>query len=113
MADENEFGTDKSDGNETNLSNSSALKRSTGAGYLTSGGVKKGDGNTKKSVKAARVSDYLIPDAKKNFNHLRYAFIQAPLFQHFDPEWHIQIETDVLSYTIGRVLSQLILNDLG
>ena len=57
-------------GNKTNLSNPSASKRSIGAGYLTFGGAKKGGGNTKKSVKAARDSDYITLAAKKTFNHL-------------------------------------------
>ena len=68
MADENEL--DESGGNETNLSNSSASKRSPRAGYLTSGGAKRGGGNTKKGVEAARGSDYLISAIKKAFNHL-------------------------------------------
>ena len=82
MAKEDEFG--ESGGNETNLSNLSTSTRSTGAGYLTSGGVKRGNGNTKKGVKVARGFDYLIPAAKKAFNHLRHAFIQVPILQHFD-----------------------------
>ena len=40
-------------------------------------------------------------------------FIQASIFQHFDPEQHIQFETDASCYFIGRVLSQLTLDDLG
>ena len=86
-ADENKV--DKSDGNETNLSNSSVLKKSTGAGYLTSKGAKRGNSNTKKSVKPARDSNYLIPDTKKAFNLLQHAFTQTPIIQHFDSEWHI------------------------
>ena len=120
MAEKNEVGGGESDGNETNLSNPSASKKSTKAEYLTSGGAKKGGnnpkmggGNTKKGVEAARSSDYLTLDAKKAFNHLRHAFIQAFILQHFDPEWHIRIKTDVSGYAISRVLSQLTLNDLG
>ena len=55
-------------GNGTNLSNLSTLIRSTEMGYLTSGGIKKGGGNTKKDVKVARGSSYLTPAAKKAFN---------------------------------------------
>ena len=40
-------------------------------------------------------------------------FIQAPILKHFDLERHIWIETDVSSYAIGRVLSQLTLDDSG
>ena len=49
----------------------------------------------------------LTPDAKKAFNHLRLAFIKAPILQHFDLESYIQIETDALGYAIGIMLSQL------
>ena len=80
-------------------------KRSIRAGYLTSGGAKRSDGNTKKDVKAAKSSDYLTPAAKKAFNYLRHAFTQAPILQHFDFKWHIPIETDVSSYAIVRVLN--------
>ena len=109
-ADEDEI--DESDGNGTNLSNPSASTRSTGAGYLTSGSAKRGGGNTKKGVKATRDSNYLIPAAQKAFNHLRNAFTQAPIFQYFDLEQHIRIETDVSGYAIGGVLSQLTLDNL-
>ena len=68
---------DKNVSNKINLSNLSALKKSTGAGYLISKGAKK-DGNnfkksgsnTKKSVKTAISFNYLTLDAKKAFNYL-------------------------------------------
>ena len=78
----NEAGGGKDGGNKTNLLNSSILKESIRAGYLTSKGVKKceikpnsGGGNTKKNFKAARGSDYLISSAKNAFNLLRHAII--------------------------------------
>ena len=111
MADEDEVG--ESGDNGTNLSNPSALTRSTGAGYLTSRGAKKSGGNTKKGVKVVRGFDYLTLAAKKVFNHLRHVFIQALIFQDFDPERHIRIEIDASGYVIGAVLSQLTLDDLG
>ena len=81
-ADKNEVGRSKNSVNEINLSNPSASKRSIGAGYLISEGAKKtsdnpkrGGGNTKKVVIAAKGSDYLTLDAKKAFNHLQHAFI--------------------------------------
>ena len=87
VTDKNKVGGGENGGNETNLSNQSALKRSTRAGYLTFGNAetggnnyKNGSGNTKKDGKAARSSDYLTPNAKKTFNHLRNAFIQAFIF---------------------------------
>ena len=80
MADEYEIDGSESDGNETNLSNLSMSKRSTGASYLTCGDAKKGSSNTKKGVEAVRGFDYLTLAAKKAFNHLGYAFTQAPIF---------------------------------
>ena len=44
---------------------------------------------------------------------LRQIFIEASILNHFDSECHIQIETDVLSYAINRILSQLTSNNLG
>ena len=111
MADEDEVC--ESNSNKTNLSNPSALTRSTGAGYLTSGGAKRGGDNTKKCVKVARRSDYLTLAAKKAFNHLRHAFSQALILQHFDLERHIRIETDTSSYAIVKIPNQLILDNLG
>ena len=59
------------------------------------------------NIGAKREPNFLTPDAKKTFNHLRLVFIKAPILQHFDLESHIRIETDASSYAIGRVLSQL------
>ena len=56
---------------------------------------------------------YLTPGAKQAFTQLRQAFTEAPILQHFDPDNHIRIETDVSGYAIGRVLSQLTLDNLG
>ena len=50
---------------------------------------------------------FLTPGARGAFNHLRQAFIKAPILRHFDPECHIRIETDASGYAIGGVLSQL------
>ena len=46
------------------------------------------------------------------FTKLRQAFLKAPILYHFDPEYHIRIETDISGYTIGGVLSQLTSDDL-
>ena len=51
---------------------------------------------------------FLIPDAKIAFNRLRLAFIKALIFQHFDLECYIWIETYALDFAIGEVLSKLI-----
>ena len=50
---------------------------------------------------------FLTPKARSAFNRLRLAFTEAPIFQHFDPECHIQIETYALGYAISGVPSQL------
>ena len=111
VADEEEVGETGS--NSSNLSNPSASTRSTGVGYLTSGSAKTESSNIKKGVEAARSSDYLTPVTKKAFNHLWYTFTQAPILQYFDLERHLWIETDVSSYAIDKVLSQLTLDNLG
>ena len=89
------------------------------AGYVTSKGAKKDDGNpnsavgnTKKGVKATKGSNYLTLYIKKVFTFLQYAFTQVSILQHFDLERHIQIDTNVSSYAIGRILSQLTLDNL-
>ena len=62
------------------------------------------------NIGAIREPNFLTPNAKKAFNHLRLAFIKAPILWHFNLKSHIRIETDALSYAIGRVSSQLNLN---
>ncbi len=51
--------------------------------------------------------------ARKAFTKLRQAFVEAPILNYFDPECHIWIEMNASGYVIGRILSQLTLNDLG
>ena len=58
--------------------------------------------NSSKSKKSVR-SDFLTSGAKLAFAELRQAFVKAPILHHFDPERHIQIETDVSGYAIGGV----------
>ena len=58
-------------------------------------------------------SDFLTPRARLAFFKLRQTFVKAPLFHHFDSEYHIRVETYVLKYAIGGVLSQLTSDDLG
>ena len=57
--------------------------------------------------------DFFTPRTKLAFTKLRQAFFKALILYHFDPKRHIWIETDVLGYAIGRVFSQLILDNLG
>ena len=61
--------------------------------------------NLSKSKKTVGSSDFLIHEARLGFTELRQASVKAPILHHFDPKRHIQIETDVLGYAIGEVLS--------
>ena len=56
---------------------------------------------------------FLISNARKAFIKLRQTFVKASILNHFDLECHIQIETDAFGYIIGRIFSQLTLDDLG
>ena len=47
----------------------------------------------------------LTPSAKEDFNQLKQTFTKAPIFWYLDLEYHIWIETNALSYAIGRILS--------
>ena len=58
-------------------------------------------------------SMFFTTNARKAFTKLRQAFVEALIRNHFDPERHIQIETDVLGYAIGGILSQLTSDDLS
>ena len=51
--------------------------------------------------------NFLTPATRIAFNYLWLVFTKAPIFQHFDLECYIWIETNVSSYAIGGVLSQL------
>ena len=57
--------------------------------------------------------DFFTPRARLAFTKLRPAFVKASILHHFDPERHIQVETDISGYAIGGVFSQLILDNLG
>ena len=48
---------------------------------------------------------FFIPKTRLAFTQLSQAFVKAPILHYFDSESHIRIETDVLSYAIGCVLS--------
>lgn len=53
--------------------------------------------------------DFLISKDKKAFILLQKAFIETPIFHHFNPECDIWIETDTLGYSIGAVENQMTL----
>lgn len=50
---------------------------------------------------------FLTPKARLAFTQLRQIFIEAPILCHFDPDYHIWIETDPSGYAIGSMLYQL------
>ena len=79
--------------NDKNLSNSKKSKN-TKSGKQT-------------CIGAMEESTFLTSSAKEAFNQLRQVFTKTSIFRHFDPEWHIQIETNASGYVIGGVLSQL------
>ena len=54
---------------------------------------------------------FLLPTLGKPFTNLRQPFVEAPILNHFDPEHHIQTETDALGYAIGGILGQLTSNN--
>lgn len=57
-------------------------------------------------------SGYFTLEPKLMFTKLRQAFLKAPIFHYFDPEYHIQI-ADISGYPTSGVLSQLVLDNLG
>ena len=65
------------------------------------------------SKNSNRAISYLTSDTRQAFTQLRQAFTKAPIFQYFDLEYHIWIESDMPDYAIGGVLSYLILDNLG
>ena len=56
---------------------------------------------------------FLTTNARRAFIELRQAFVEAPIWNHFNLECYIQIEIDALGYAISAILSQLISDDLG
>ena len=62
--------------------------------------------------KIIRPFNFLTFGVKMAFTKLRKVFMKAPILQHFDLEYYIQIEADALGYAIARILSQLILDNL-
>ena len=77
------------------------------------GEVKVGEKSRNLSKSKQTESGFLTSGARRAFTKLRQAFIKAPILYHFDPERHIRVETDILSYAIGGVLSQLTSDDSG
>ena len=72
-----------------------------------------------KKAKTSRAKNFsqldilLTINARIVFIKLTQAFVEAPILNYFDLKRYIRIETDTLGYAIGRILSQLILDNLG
>ena len=67
--------------------------------------------NLSKSKKTVGL-DFFTSRARLAFNKLIPMFVKAPILYHFDPEYHIWVETNVSGYAIDGVISQLILDNL-
>ena len=50
---------------------------------------------------------FLTHDSRQAIIQLRQAFAKAQIFQHFDLEHYIRIETDASNYAIAGVFSQI------
>ena len=58
-------------------------------------------------------SAFFTLKARLAFTQLRQVFIKTPIFDHFDPKYHIQIEIDVFKYAIDGILNPLTLDNLS
>ena len=106
----NEFG--RGDYGENKAKRASAsMNRPTGMDYPSFDHVCHAVSNIV-SNSTQNVSNYLMPDIKRTFDQLRQAFTEALIFQHFDPEQYIQVETDASGHIFSGVMSQLT-NDLS
>ncbi len=73
--------------------------------------AKKAEASKAKNLGQSRL--FLTANARRAFIELKQAFVEALILNHFDPERHIQIETDASDYAIGGILSQLTSDNLG
>ena len=89
-------------GGSNNIKSTITYKKSIRADYLSF-----------KGTVGVKDFGYLTLDAKKTFNHLRHAFIQMFILEHFNLERHIWVEIDMSDHAISGVLSQLTLDNLG
>lgn len=56
---------------------------------------------------------FFTSNARNAFTKLTQVFVKAPILNYFDLEYHIQMKMYVSGYTIGKILSKLILDNLG
>ena len=86
---------------------SKSEKMSKSRNLAKSGKKSSKSGNSTNSNAMEDGPKFLTPDTRTAFNRLQLAFTEAPILWHFDPEYHIWIETNALGYAIGGVLCQL------
>ena len=58
-----------------------------------------------------RATGYLTSNTKTVFIWLKKASFEISIICHFDLKYYIRIETNGFSYAIGKILSQLTLNN--
>ncbi len=75
--------------------------------------AKKAKASKAKNLGLGQSETFLIPKARKAVTKLGQTFVEVLILSYFNPKRHIQIATDVSSYTIGEIVSQLTSDDLG
>ena len=79
---------------------------------------------SRKSIYAEKEKDFLARNLdqlrtfftskiKKIFIKLRQMFVKVLILNYFDPKYHICIEISAISYVIGKILCQYILDNLS
>ena len=68
---------------------------------------------TSKFKKLVRSSDFFISRTRLAFIKLKQIFVKTSILYYFDPKSYNWIKIDILSSIIGRVFSQLTLDNLG
>ena len=82
-------------------------------------GVGDGDDHEDKTIKRLlsknlnKATSCQSSNARQAFTQLRQTFTKAPIPQNFDLKCYIWIQTDASDYSIGRILSQLTLDNLS
>ena len=59
------------------------------------------------NIEAIRKTNFLIPNAKRAFNYLKLAFIEALILQNFNLKSHIRIKTNMSGYVISEIFNKL------
>lgn len=75
--------------------------------------IKKRNRNDKR-VRATIIqieTNFLSFKVKAAFICLQTAFTKTPIFHYFDPKRHIKIKSNVSGFAIGKMPSQLLLNN--